>query len=83
MQGLEVAGIYALIGIAVILLRQRLRDLDEAPLGLRLAAGFAVGAVIAAPILMRGTNLIPDRLELVVLAAGVVALVVLVLRLRS
>ena len=83
MQGLEVAGIYALIGIAVILLRQRIPDLDKAPLGVRLAAGFAVGTVVAAPILMRGTNLIPDRLEPIVLAVVVSALGVLVLRLRT
>lgn len=69
MQTLGLAAIYALVGIAAFLFRARLANLDEAPLQLRLAVGFGLGALIGLFILARGLDLLPDQLELGAVAA--------------
>lgn len=82
MQGFEMAGVYTLFGIAAVALRRRIPDLDAAPLAVRVGVGIIVAGVLAAPILMRGTNLIPDRLESTLVAAMLGTLAVLVIWLR-
>ena len=59
-QTLELAGVFALVGITVFLMRAHLANLNDAPLPLRLAVGFGVGALIGLFMLVRGTDVIPD-----------------------
>ena len=54
MQTLELAGVFALVGITVFLMRAHFANLDDAPLPLRLAVGFGVGALIGLFMLVRG-----------------------------
>jgi hypothetical protein len=82
MQGFEVAGLYVLVAIVVVALRHRIPDLLAAPLAVRLAAAGIIGILLALPLLLRGRNLVPDRLEWWVVAAVVIGLVVLVARFR-
>jgi len=82
MQGFEIAGLYALVGLAVFAVRHRLPELQAAPVALRLAVGTVVGLSLCVPILVRGTNLVPDRLEPAVVIAIVAALAGLVFWLR-
>ncbi len=63
MQALELAGVCALIGMAAYSLRRRLSNLNDEPLGFKLAVGFGVGAIIALFMLVRGTDFMPDELE--------------------
>ena len=84
MQTLELAGVFALVGITMFLLRTHFANLDRAPLPLRLAVGFGAGALIGLFMLVRGTDVLPDDLEplavMVLLAAVFVAVIVLVRR---
>ncbi len=84
MQTLELAGVFALVGITVFLMRAHLANLNDAPLPLRLAVGFGVGGLIGLFMLVRGTDFLPDGLEpvaaMVLMAAVVVAVIVLVRR---
>ena len=86
MQTLELAGVFALVGIAMFLMRTHFANLDQAPLPFRLAVGFGAGALIGLFMLVRGTDVLPDNLEalavMVLLAAVVVAVIVLVRRER-
>jgi hypothetical protein len=82
MQGFEIAGLYALIGLAVYALRHRIPELNAAPVWVRLAIGTAVGIILCVPILVRGTNLVPDGLEPAFLIAILAALTALVFWLR-
>ena len=85
-QTLELAAVYTLVGVAIYLLRARLAKLEEAPIGWRLAVGFAVGALIALFMFVKGVDVLSDGLEPVALAglltAVVVIILVLVLRAR-
>jgi hypothetical protein len=82
MQGFEIAGLYALIGLAVYALRHRIPELNEAPVAVRLAVGTVVGLTLCVPILVRGSNLVPDGLEPWILIAIIAALTGLVFWLR-
>ena len=82
MQGFEIAGLYALVGLAVYAVRHRIPELTTAPVALRLAVGTVVGLSLCVPILVRGTNLVPDRLEPVLVIAIIAALAGLVFWLR-
>lgn len=78
MQLLLLTGVFALVGIVALLLRGRLANLSEAPLGFRLAVGFGVGSLIALAMIVRRIDVLPDALEPMALAALVAALVVAV-----
>ena len=78
MQLLELVTFYALVGIAIYLFRGKLATLDEAPVWWRLAAGFAVGALIAFPMVVRGVDILSDRWEPMALT-GLVTVVVVTL----
>ena len=86
MQTLELAGVFALVGIAAFLMRTQFANLNHAPLPVRLAVGFGVGALIGLFMLVRESDVLPDRLEplaaVILLAAVVVAVVVLARRER-
>ena len=82
MQGFEIAGLYALVGLAVYAVRHRIPELTTAPVALRLAVGTVVGLALGVPILVRGTNLVPDRLEPAVVIGIIAALAGLVFWLR-
>ena len=82
MQGLEIAGLYVLLGLTVYALRHRIPELNSAPVAVRLAVGTLVGISLSLPILVRGTNLVPDDLEPVLLIAMIAGLAALVFWLR-
>jgi hypothetical protein len=76
-QTLELFAVYALVALTVYLLRGQLASLDDAPLGWRLSAGCAVGAVLAFLPFVQGVDVLPDGLEPLVLGLLVAALVFL------
>ena len=79
MQILELIVVYALIAVTAFLLRGRLAWLNHAPIALRLGVGFAVGAVLVFPLLVKsGVDVVPDTLEPVLLGALIALLVFLV-----
>ncbi len=83
MQALELAGVCALIGMAAYSLRGRLANLNEEPLGFKLAVGFGIGAIIALFMLVRKIDLLPDDLEPLArlfLTAALLAAAILVAR---
>lgn len=82
MQGYEVAALYALVALTVLLLRKRIPDLLAAPLLVRLGVGTIIGLGLSVPILMHGRNLVRDRFEPVVIVAFVAVLIGLVIWLR-
>ena len=81
MYDLIVTWVYAIVGMVAILLRRRLANLDEAPLGLRLAVGFGVGVLFCLPVIVDEVNIVPDAWEPAALAALLAGAVVGVLAL--
>jgi hypothetical protein len=78
-QGFEIAGLYVLVAITVVVLRHRIPELMAAPLPLRLAVGAILVLLVLFPFLLRGVNLIPDRLEPVLgalVVAGLIGLII-------
>ena len=82
MQGLEILGLYALVALAVFLVRRRIPELLSAPVPVRIAVGVAIGIGLVIPFLVRGNNLVRDRFEPLVLGAFVLGLIGLVIWLR-
>ena len=79
MQGFEIAGLYVLVAITVVVLRHRIPELMAAPLPLRLAVVAILVVLVMFPFLLRGVNLIPDRLEPVLgalVVAGLIGLII-------
>ena len=80
---MEIAGLYALIALAVYALRDRIPELNTAPVAVRLTVGTIVGlTLLHAHPHARAHNLIPDALEPLTVIAFVATLFMLVLRRR-
>lgn len=82
MQGFEIAALYAVAAVTVLLVRRRIPDLLAASLFVRLAAVLVIAIGLSIPFLVRGNNLVRDRLEPLVVAAFFAACIGIVIWLR-